>query len=558
MRIQTAIPSPFVKLLVFASLALGLMLFAPVRIPALHAADNAWTPVGLYGATVQTVVVDPTNNQVIYAGMRSPGSTRVFKSIDGGVTWTALTSGIGQGDFVWDLAIDPSHPNTIYAGTNRGVYKSTDGGGQWVQKTSKNSPFVVIHPLDGSLLALDAPAIARSKDGGETWETLGSVSASNYDYCVLAMAPSAPHILYYGNQMGGVSRSTDGGSTWQRIDSSFGASPSVLSLFVDPHDAQVVYLGVSASGLFKTTNGGQNWTPIGSGLGSINVNDIQVDPRNQQVMYAAGGLMGIMGVSSFGVFRSLDNAGLSWAAMNDGMGSRPVISLAIDNSTPQNLYAATDNGVWKYTVVSGQTDFSVSINEGALFTNQTSVTLTLTAPSTTSQVLISNDGGFGGAAWEPFASTKPWTITAYGNAILPRTVYAKFMTNGTISGQYQDDIILDQVAPTGSVQITAPVDALRVRPRLGLGDPLFIPFIVKDYTPGTRSVGLALDASDDFSGVDRVLISNLTSFDDAKWQTYATKLNWNVYEHGTTTVYVKFRDRAGNDSPVYTASTTAP
>jgi photosystem II stability/assembly factor-like uncharacterized protein len=569
---------------VFATI-LGIAFYLFPTAQTVYAGNNVWSPMGPYGVPIYSLAVASNNNQVVYAGVaNSVGSPNVFKSVDGGISWLPSNNGIPSGDAL-DFAFDPSNPNIVYVATSAGLYKSSDAGGTWTLKSTVqingvtstlNAASVATSPVDDTLylgsnclITCDSThGIYRSQDGGETWEHVFTFIG---DVTTIAVAPSAPHIIYSGTFLqdalsgqGTIFKSTDGGDTWQRIDSSFGAPPFILSIAIDSHDAQVVYLGVVQNGIFKTTNGGQTWAPIGTGLGNINVSDIKVDPRNQQVMYLGGSDRGPL-AASLGVFRSLDNAGLSWAAMNDGIGNRSVYSLAIDNGSPQSIYAGTSNGVWKYTVASGHTDDSISINDGALFTNQTAVTLTLTAPPLTDQMIISNDGGFGGATWESFVTQKPWTITAYGNYVIPRVVYAKFRTNGQISGQYQDDIILDQTPPTGSVQITSPSNPASVpaRPSVTHSTPvltntLYLPLVIKNYTPGIQIVGLVLSAIDDLSGVDSMLISNNGTFTNAQWQVYATQLNWNVNEHGSTTVYVKFCDRAGNESQVYSATTTAP
>lgn len=105
-------------------------------------------------------------------------------------------------------------------------------------------------------------------------------------------------------------------------------------------------------------------------------------------------------------------------------------------------------------------DFGVSINDGATFTNQQNVTLSLTAPSGTTQMQISNDDGFAGAAWEPFMNRKEWAMTSPGSAVLPHVVYTKFKTNGQITAMYQDDIVLDTTSPSGTI-------AVEPQPQLG-------------------------------------------------------------------------------------------
>lgn len=97
-------------------------------------------------------------------------------------------------------------------------------------------------------------------------------------------------------------------------------------------------------------------------------------------------------------------------------------------------------------------DPSITIDSGNLWTNETQVSLILPATGATAEMQVSNDGGFGNAQWEPYSLYKEWQITSHGNHILPRTVYVRFRnTAGTVTGTFQDDIILDITAPTSRI-----------------------------------------------------------------------------------------------------------
>lgn len=93
------------------------------------------------------------------------------------------------------------------------------------------------------------------------------------------------------------------------------------------------------------------------------------------------------------------------------------------------------------------TEYSVTINEGAIYTNQTTVTLSIGSRVGTAHMQVSNDGGFGGAIWESYASHKTWLITQYGSYVIPRVVYVRYQdVGGSTSSTFQDDIILDVTA----------------------------------------------------------------------------------------------------------------
>ncbi len=182
------------------------------------------------------------------------------------------------------------------------------------------------------------------------------------------------------------------------------------------------------------------------------------------------------------------------------------------------------------------TGHGISINEGALFTNQVTVTLAIGAAPDTAQMQVSNDGGFTNAQWEPYTPHKVWQITQYGNYVIPRTVYVRYKNvYGSISATYQDDIILDVTAPTGSVSVITNTVGGNANNAIG-----------------EITVTLQLFATDDVSGVGFMQLSNDSALSGATWQTYTTRFVWPVAE--ASDMYVQYRDNAGNVSPTYSAS----
>jgi hypothetical protein len=171
---------------------------------------------------------------------------------------------------------------------------------------------------------------------------------------------------------------------------------------------------------------------------------------------------------------------------------------------------------------------TVSINAGASYTNTTSVTLTLSATDGGSGMSDMRFGNTGDpwSAWEPYGTTKAWTLpTGEGS----KTVWVQFRDSaGNISSQYSDSIILDTIAPTGSIVINGGAT----------------------YT-NTTSVTLTLSATDGGSGVYQMRFSNDGSNWSA-WETYGVSKAWTLTAgDGTKTVYVQFRDNALNASGSY-------
>ncbi|MCZ7572731.1 MAG: hypothetical protein M5U01_29595 [Ardenticatenaceae bacterium] len=185
----------------------------------------------------------------------------------------------------------------------------------------------------------------------------------------------------------------------------------------------------------------------------------------------------------------------------------------------------------------------ISINDAALFTNDTGVTLSICAPRAV-EMMVSNDGGFAGAQWEPYAERKAWTITSYGQYVLPRFVYAAFKdADGTVHGTYFDDIILDPNPPGGALAVgdSVPVpaalqaagadgSALQVaglRPHVSrLGNTVLPQPVALLSTQADGSVDLYVSAQDDNSGVAEMQISAGGAFTDTTWEPYSALKPW--------------------------------
>jgi photosystem II stability/assembly factor-like uncharacterized protein len=97
---------------------------------------SSWTAAnsGLPGGAVSSIAIDAQNPATLYIGLswgENINRTGVFKSIDGGTSWKQLSPGLPEGTYFGSLAIDPRDSSTVYSGTGRGVFRSTDGGENW-------------------------------------------------------------------------------------------------------------------------------------------------------------------------------------------------------------------------------------------------------------------------------------------------------------------------------------------------------------------------------------------------------------------------------------------
>ena len=251
-----------------------------------------------------------------------------------------------DGAFVCSLAIDPSMPNTLYAGTERGVFKSTDGGATWSSLGLTNIDIDALAIDPGTPTTLYAgtygDGVFKSMDGGRTWNAAKAGLTNDIVYA-LAVDPLTPSTLYAGVDPrypdAGVFKSTDGGSTWQAIDSLLKHS-DVWALAIDPLTPTILYAGTDNGGVFKSTDGGATWSSVG--LTDVDIDTLAIDPGTPSTFYAGTyGDGGFKSTGTGGVFKSTDG-GATWSSI--GLTDVYIDTLAIDPGTPTTLYAGTYAG----------------------------------------------------------------------------------------------------------------------------------------------------------------------------------------------------------------------
>ena len=227
----------------------------PVRGLNDHADREKWNP-GAGGLCAHSVLVDPNNPNRIWVGISAVG---VFRSDDGGATWTDKNDGIrqGVGYCVHGLAQDRDRPDVIYRQDHRGMYRTADAGDTW-QLIENGLPVstlyggdraafgfpVVIDPRTKAVYAVPLESdefhvphegklrVYRSADEGQRWEALASGLPPEAVYTsVLRGAMSvdglSPCGIYFGTSSGSVYGSNDGGDSWSRLPATL---PRVLSV----------------------------------------------------------------------------------------------------------------------------------------------------------------------------------------------------------------------------------------------------------------------------------------------------------------------------------------
>ncbi len=160
----------------------------------------------------------------IISGSESKSGAGIYKTIDGGETWTKLVSGLPQGLIgKIDLDISPTNPKRVYAlieapGDERALYRSDDSGATWSRQSNEQGllrrPFyytnVHAHPKDPDTVFVNNEGFFKSTDGGRTFKTLNTPHGDNHD---LWINPDNPDLMVQSND-GGANVTTNGGITW--------------------------------------------------------------------------------------------------------------------------------------------------------------------------------------------------------------------------------------------------------------------------------------------------------------------------------------------------------
>ena len=251
-----------------------------------------WEHVGLAtSGAFGRIVVHPTNPEIIYAAASGnlfvPGGERgLYRSTDGGDTWTRILAGDNATTGAADISIDPANPDNIlvtmwdhyrdpdkriYAGEGSGLYRSTDGGETWTRAAEVTLPDRVVNGED----------VTGAEDVGRIGVAFSPADPSRA-YAVIANRLDGTYGAFF--------RSDDGGATWQPVNASGSLSGSQSSfgwwfgrIFADPDERDRIFVpGVS---LTVSTNGGSSFSTTGLGVVHADQHIMAWDPRHDERVY---------------------------------------------------------------------------------------------------------------------------------------------------------------------------------------------------------------------------------------------------------------------------------
>ena len=295
-------------------------------------AAGSWTASdsGLLAGRISDLVFDPSNSSIIYAA--TDGG--IYKTTDGGANWTALS---GQpASPPTKLAIDPSNANIIYTAGDGGFSKSTDGGNTFTAINNGLNPVfargIVIDPVTPTTVYGIGVTnlIVKSTDGGATW--VENFINTSFDVNALLIDPNTPTTIYAATS-GGMFKSTNAAGTWAASNTGFPFSFIRVNALAIDKTNNLLYAATN-NGLFKSANAAASWANINGNLPPFTSSLVVPDPTNSSIIYQ---------VTSGFVFKTTD-AGSTWTISNTGIPTATASALLLNPTQPATLYLAAPAG----------------------------------------------------------------------------------------------------------------------------------------------------------------------------------------------------------------------
>jgi len=391
-------------------------------VPEQHALISNWQALGPFGGDIDDVQVSPVDPNIVLAGLApssggggamfrstnggaswstvasldgklvhdiafaSDGTAYagtidgVWKSVNGGATFTAQNLGIGLNDQVFEVDVDPNDPLKVWIGVadaigNQAVnvMVSTNGGATWTNRTPP-----LAQPTSCSAIAIDPTNSQRifagfrgfggggqvwvSTNGGLNWVNRSSglpgtpINDLVHDGTTVFVAGGQ----LFGSQNFGLYSSVNDGLNWsQRHD---GTWTNLVShdIAIDPNDANTIYVATAGAGLYRSTNGGSAWSLSVGGTGSLSLNAVSFAPGSSSTIFTGG--------SSVAVWKS-SNSGANFASSSTGIGALDVFSIDSNpldaNELAIAFQGANNGGV--YTSLDAGTTWSLAALPGTRF-----------------------------------------------------------------------------------------------------------------------------------------------------------------------------------------------
>jgi photosystem II stability/assembly factor-like uncharacterized protein len=264
-----------------------------------------------------------------------------------------------RGKNIYSMMIDPSNDNIVYVSTDRGIYRTTDGGEHW-------------HSLNNGLDSEDIRILVRGSDGtlyagslgyelytynepASQWQQMNAFGnfgtlwpiwndRAMYQYTSLLFHPTDPDIIYFGTFPAGIYKSIDGGQSWRENNIGW-TNDGVFTLVFHPQNPDIIYAG-TYNGLNRSIDGGAHWEMWDQGWPDEQwVFSIAFDPNNPDTMYACsknGEDEGIGREEFHGTVMKSVDGGSHWYTITNGLDvNNEFYKIIVDKFDSDKLYLAT-------------------------------------------------------------------------------------------------------------------------------------------------------------------------------------------------------------------------
>jgi len=299
-----------------------------------------WSRLGGFnrpGVLVDQLIVDPRDSKTLYAAAhRHKEAGGFFKSADGGRTWRESEE--LKGDAIHSLTQSSKNPDLLLAGTNRGIWRSSNAGERWEQLSTSATPGLInveslaFDPRSADTIYAGTWYLPyKSTDGGETWNITKTGIIDDSDIFAIEIDNSNPdHVIM--SACSGIYETRNAGANWRKVNGIPSQSRRTRSILQNPAKPNTIYAGTT-EGFWMSTNGGTDWK-VTTNRQSFEVNAIAVHPSSPDTVY--------IGTNNYGVMISRDG-GRSFAPSNGGYSGRRAYAILADREQPGRIYATTIN-----------------------------------------------------------------------------------------------------------------------------------------------------------------------------------------------------------------------
>jgi photosystem II stability/assembly factor-like uncharacterized protein len=327
---------------------------------------ETWSLRGVPDLKQHCLEIDPSNNNVLYAGCRDTYTSNcfIYKSIDSGANWQNTYAPITNSYVPTRIVVDPQNPNLLFATTampfGGGTFLFSDNAGSsWEQRTTgllTDRPIWGVIVVDTTLFIFGGQpyrsqtfGIFRSDNYGQSWELISYSFPNRYIHDV-AVDPYNHSIMYAASDGDGVYKTVDGGEFWD-FETSGGDNFNSYSLGINPFNTSMILGGFSNYAIYRSNDAGESFTQSNEGIYFLNLNHIAVDLQNPNMIITTfegwncgGALLSTDGGASWNLCDNLPSTRYH-AVGFDCEGNIFACSGGPTTIAPEGVYRSLDGGI---------------------------------------------------------------------------------------------------------------------------------------------------------------------------------------------------------------------